>query len=146
MRPRWIQVGAESAAAAEFRRALSWWRAALENRVAVPLAPRLVFPQVGEPGCLFVFTDAAREKGTCFGGFTTIEEGARREKTFLFVEQRWSTGTLERLQRDEWSMPAGEMVWSRDDCVGSGAEVEESDPRNLLLGQRRDGECSDDGE
>lgn len=109
VRPRWIQVGSSSVAAKEYRVALEWWRATLEAGVAVPLAPRLVFPQVGEEGCLFVFTDAARESGTGFGGFTVVEEGPSREAKFLFVEQRWGGDTLRRLQKDEWSMPAGEM-------------------------------------
>lgn len=109
MKPRWIQVGASSAAAREYCLALEWWRAALEAGVAVPLAPRLVFPQVGEASCLFVFTDAARESGTGFGGFTVVEEGPGREVKLLFVEQQWCEETLGRLQRDEWSMPAGEM-------------------------------------
>lgn len=74
-KPRWIQIGASSAAAREYRVALAWWQAALGVGIEVPLAPRLMFPQVGAEGCLFVFTDAARENGTGFGGFTAVKEG-----------------------------------------------------------------------
>ena len=109
VRPRWIRVGAPSAAAREYCNALRWWHATLEAGVAVPLAPRLVFPQIGEPGCLFVFTDAAREGGTGFGGFTVVEERGDKVAKFLFVQNSWDSRTLGRLQRDEWSMPAGEM-------------------------------------
>lgn len=109
VKPRRISVGGRSAAAREFRVALEWWRATLMGGVSVPLAPRLVFPQVGEAGCLFVFTDAAREDGTGFGGFTIVIEESSSQPTFMYVEQRWSSESLRRLQRDEWSMPAGEM-------------------------------------
>lgn len=38
-----------------------------------------------------------------------VAEGASKEVKFLFVEKGWSAQTLGRLQRAEWSMPAGEM-------------------------------------
>lgn len=38
-----------------------------------------------------------------------VEEGEDRAAKFLSVETKWDGQTLGRLQRDEWSMPAGEM-------------------------------------
>ncbi|KAL1522763.1 hypothetical protein AB1Y20_017735 [Prymnesium parvum] len=57
---------------ATFRHALAWWTRVLSSHVTVPLAPRLVFPEASESGCVFVFTDAAREMGTGHGGFTCV--------------------------------------------------------------------------
>ncbi|KAL3894566.1 MAG: hypothetical protein SGPRY_013776, partial [Prymnesium sp.] len=109
VKPRQIKVRARSAAAREFCLAVRWWRETLAGGVSVPLAPKLVFQHIGEAGCLFVFTNAAREDGTGFGGFMVITEGVRGEPMFLYVEQGWPAESLGRLQRDEWSMPAGEM-------------------------------------
>ena len=57
--PRKLRVGGKSARACEYQRALDWWQLALEHGVSAPLAPKLVFPCVGSPGCILVFTDAA---------------------------------------------------------------------------------------
>ncbi|KAL3912566.1 MAG: hypothetical protein SGPRY_008298 [Prymnesium sp.] len=109
VRPRMVHVGAATVAAREYRRALGWWHAALSAGIAVPLAPRRIFPQVGQPGCAYMLTDAAREDGTGFGGFTIVEEGSPPRPKCLFVEHQWGRETLNRLQADRWSMPAGEM-------------------------------------
>lgn len=93
----------------------------------MPLAPKpkLTFPQIGESGCACVFTDAAREAGTGFGGFMIVEEGPSGSPVFLFIEQRWSEASLRKLRRDEWSMPAGEMFGAtREDYRGGDAEAE----------------------
>lgn len=77
--------------------------------MSVPLAPRLGFPEVGESGCAFVFTDAAREDGTGFGGFSVVRFAGESFSTFYYVEQLWDRESLRRLQANLWSMPAGEM-------------------------------------
>ena len=106
VRPRRLQLCGKSPAQAAFSDALRWWRAAFESDVTVPLAPRRVFPEVGEPGVAFFFTDAAREDGTGFGAHATVEIGGT--PTFLFYEERWSSEALAALQADRFSMPAGE--------------------------------------
>jgi hypothetical protein len=91
-----------------YRRALDWWGAALQGDVAAPLAPRLVFPRPCEAGCAFLFTDAAREDGTGFGGHTEVTvDGA---PIFLWCERRWEHDVLQALQANSVSMPAGECV------------------------------------
>ena len=105
--PRKLRVGGKSARACEYQRALDWWQLALEHGVSAPLAPKLVFPCVGSPGCIFVFTDAARESGTGFGGFTFVECDDQPAECWVMGEQ-WDAHTLRALQADEMSMPAGE--------------------------------------
>lgn len=92
-----------------YRQSLSWWEEVLQAGVEVPLAPQLHFPACGAPGCLFVFTDAAREKGTGFGGFSLVKLAHERAGRFLFMAQSWDYDSLRALQADELSMPAGEM-------------------------------------
>mmetsp|Transcript_41076 Transcript_41076/g.94204 ORF Transcript_41076/g.94204 Transcript_41076/m.94204 type:complete len:572 (-) Transcript_41076:1277-2992(-) len=109
VKPRYVQVGGRSEAQAEYRAALQWWAAVLEVPVSVPLAPRVRFPDIGEPGCAFVFTDAAREEGTGFGGFTFVQVGgAEAPAAFLCMYERWAEGVRQDLQSNRVSMPAGE--------------------------------------
>ncbi|KAL3920846.1 MAG: hypothetical protein SGPRY_005109, partial [Prymnesium sp.] len=63
----------------------------------------------GESGCAFVLTDAAREAGTGFGGFSVVRCEGESHARFYYVEQLWGQETLGRLQATAWSMPAGEM-------------------------------------
>lgn len=60
-KPKRLAVGAATQAARQFRAAVRWWQEVLREGASVPLAPRLHFPELGERGCAFVFTDAARE-------------------------------------------------------------------------------------
>ena len=55
-----------------YTESLSWWTHALQRGVSVPLACETRFPQLGEPGVIAVFTDAAREDGTGAGGFCAV--------------------------------------------------------------------------
>ena len=74
----------------------------------MPLAPRRSFPDVGEDGCAFLFTDAAREAGTGHGGFSIVQRDGAPKAEFLFAEQRWPPDVLVALQENEMSMAAGE--------------------------------------
>lgn len=88
---------------------LDWWRAVLQSGVSVPLAPQLRFPACEAPGCIFAFTDAARESGTGYGGFTVVRRGSEQVGELLFMAQEWPEDTLLALQSNALSMPAGEM-------------------------------------
>ena len=90
------------------REALQWYKAALESGMSVPLAPRRQFPAVGDPGCAFCFTDAAREARTGHGGFTVVQRSKAQHAEFLYLEQRWSADVLTALQGNELSMVGGE--------------------------------------
>jgi hypothetical protein len=105
-RPRRIRIGGDGKAQRAYREALRWWSAMLESEIAVPLAPRLHFPRLGDAGCAYFFTDAAREDGTGYGGHSTVTVG--EQLYFIFREQRWRPPVLTALQHDEFSMPAGE--------------------------------------
>jgi hypothetical protein len=108
--PRRIKVGGGSGPTVKaYQRSLAWCRAALERGVTVPLCPRAHFPDFDEPGCAFLFTDAAREAGTGHGAFSVVQwQGAQTVGELLLIEQRWSPPTLAALQADTLSMPAGE--------------------------------------
>ena len=90
-----------------YQNALAWWQHALEAGITVPLAPRLTFPELGEPGVAFMFTDAAREDGTGHGAFTFIEV-ANGDTLFLYTDPRWPDDIIRALQQNACSMPAGE--------------------------------------
>jgi len=109
VRPRHIQVDGSTAALRQYQHALSWWSNVLEGHVTVPLAPRLVFPDVSAPGCAFVFTDAAREIGTGHGGFTCVRWAHEHTARFYYMSRRWPDDVRRRLQADKFSMPAGEV-------------------------------------
>ena len=65
-----IFVGGDSKTASSFRESLRWFDAVLAEGVAAPLAPKLRFPEPGEEGCAFMFTDASREWGV--GAWTIV--------------------------------------------------------------------------
>ena len=90
-----------------YQDSLAWWQHALEAGITVPLAPRLTFPELGEPGVAFMFTDAAREDGTGHGGFTFIEV-TDGQTLFLYTDPRWPDDIKHALQQNSCSMPAGE--------------------------------------
>lgn len=108
MRPRRLSIGGDTPNRRAYREALRWWLAALSRGIAVPLAPRLKFPRVGDQGCAFIFTDSAREAGTGHGGFTIVEEAGHQSPLFLYMAVQWDDVALRQLQKNVISMPAGE--------------------------------------
>lgn len=108
VKPKTFRVDGATPTARGYRLSLQWWKAALAVDTSVVLAPRLAFPEIGEPGCAFVFTDAAREDGTGYGGFTVWQQEGETA-SMGYISERWDEESLQRLQRDDWSMPAGEM-------------------------------------
>lgn len=95
-------------AAAEYRASLGWWAHALQAGLAAPLAPRATFPQIGAPGSGFQFTDAAREPGTGYAGWTTVIEA--KQRLFLYINPRWEEDVRQLLYTNVLSMPAGEGI------------------------------------
>ena len=104
--PRRLELGSAAPGPTAYRDCVAWWHEVLRAATTAPLAPRLRFPELGEASVAFLFTDAAREGGTGFGGWTVLRSGSNAE--LHYCEQRWDASTLSRLQRDEFSMPAGE--------------------------------------
>ena len=108
MLPSAILVSGSGPAVAEFQRAISWWRHALESGVSTPLAPRLEFPSLDTEGVAFMFTDAARDYGTGHGAFTmVVSEG---QLLMLDMDPRWPDDLLLALRENDLSMPAGEAL------------------------------------
>ena len=107
-KPLLLSTAGHSHTQLRYREALAWWRAVLSTEVTVPLAPRLVFPAIGEEGCAFFFTDAARESGTGYGAYSVVIDEGVEAPFFLFHENRWRPDALAALQADLFSMPAGE--------------------------------------
>ena len=108
VKSRSFRIHGATPTARGYRLSLLWWKAALAEDTSVALAPRLLFPEVGDPGCAFGFTDAAREDGTGYGGFTIWQQEGE-VASLGYVSEKWDAESLRRLQEDEWSMPAGEM-------------------------------------
>jgi hypothetical protein len=108
VRPGLLDISGNGPVQQAYREALDWWDAVMQEDTSTPLSPRVVFPRPGEEGCVFMFTDAAREAGTGFGGHATVTvDGV---PFFLFDESRWEPSVLTALQRSELSMPAGECI------------------------------------
>lgn len=78
------------------------------DHVSTPLAPRAVFPMLGQRQTAFMFTDAARETGTGFGGFTLWRRKDKLE--FRYLAEQWGAEMLRDLQANVVSMPAGEAI------------------------------------
>ena len=97
-----------------YQECLLWWRAAFESGFSVPLAPRKEFPEPGEEGCAFLFSDAAREAGTGYGGFSFVAEAAGEKgpkvPMMLFMAELWEEHIRRHLQANRLSMPAGEAI------------------------------------
>ncbi|KAL3917175.1 MAG: hypothetical protein SGPRY_006508 [Prymnesium sp.] len=97
-----------------YQECLQWWQATFEAGVSIPLAPRLIFPEPGDPGCAFIFSDAAREGGTGYGGFTVVRRGGEEspdaESTMLYMAELWDNNTRRHLQSNRLLMPAGEAI------------------------------------
>lgn len=105
-KPKWLQLRGKSSTQERYREALRFWDSSLGQNVVAPLAPRLCFPELGEEGCAYFFTDAAREDGTGYGAHATVCVNGR--VFFVFYEDRWQSGPLRALQENRFSMPAGE--------------------------------------
>lgn len=86
VRRRKIKVAGDTPTLHAYLEALRWWSAALARGISVPLAPRCSFPAIGDRGCAFLFTDAAREDGSRLGGFTVVQGADDHEpQRFLSV-------------------------------------------------------------
>ena len=110
VKPRRLAVRGEHATQREYQRSLAWWDAALAAGISAPLAPRLIFPDIGEEGCGFMFTDAARGKGTGHGAFSFIRSAtdASVPPICLHLERQWDDLVHRALVENRFSMPAGE--------------------------------------
>lgn len=107
-RPKRLRVSGKGATAAAYQNALDWWNEMLSQGVSTPLAPAKHFPALGGAHTAFIFTDAAREDGTGFGGFTWWQRGAASE--FWYMAEQWDAAMLSDLQQNRVSMPAGEAL------------------------------------
>ena len=109
VKPSRIIVHGEKPSQRAYQSSLRWWQHALEAGISTPLAPKLSFPALGEPGTAFMFTDAARELGTGHGAFTFVHaaDGSLR---FLYIDPRWPDQILSDLRSNRCSMPAGEGI------------------------------------
>jgi hypothetical protein len=105
--PSRIAVQGKKPAQTAYQSSISWWAQALEDGISSPLAPRLIFPELGEEGAAFMFTDAAREDGTGIGAFTLVRT-SRGELLFPYSDPRWPEQIKLALQSNKLSMPAGE--------------------------------------
>lgn len=114
VQPRLLLVKGATDKQEAYQACLRWWQAAFESGFSVPLAPRRSFPEPGEPGCAFLFSDAARERGTGYGGFSFVErqrEGERESApTMLYMAELWEERARLHLQSNKLSMPAGEAI------------------------------------
>jgi hypothetical protein len=109
VQPSRLVVRGTKPAQVAYRESLDWWAQALHDGISTPLAPKLTFPELGEPGSHFMFTDAAREDGTGIGAFTFVEDD-RGNLKFLYHDPRWPPDVATALQQDKLSMPAGEGI------------------------------------
>lgn len=107
VRPARITVQGDRPAQQAYQAALDWWHQGLTDGISTPLAPRLEFPELGEEGAAFMFTDAAREDGTGMGAFSFIET-EDGQIIFPYINPRWPTDIIKMLQANILSMPAGE--------------------------------------
>ena len=82
----------------------------MERGVSAPLAPRLTFPAIGEEGCGFLFTDAARGATTGHGAFSVVgsAQDERIAARFIHLERQWEPHVQRALVENRFSMPAGE--------------------------------------
>ena len=61
--PRRMAVQGTGRVQVAYQESLAWWHQSLSDGIQTPLAPRLTFPDLDQPGSAFLFTDAAREEG-----------------------------------------------------------------------------------
>lgn len=111
IKPRRLHVNGDTKLQRAFRECLLWWRAAFVSGVSIPLAYKRHFPLPGEPGCACIFSDAARENNTGYGGFSFVSfmqlDGSIKPVMF-FMTELWDHLVLSGLQQNTMSMAAGE--------------------------------------
>ena len=107
--PSRLKLVGTTQAQVAYQEAISWWKAALEADVQIPLAPRLHFPSPEEPGCMVTFQDAARGSGTGLGGFAPFVSRASGERQLLVLTEVWPGDVQQLLYNNVLSMPAGEL-------------------------------------
>ena len=105
--PFCVKVSGSGQTATAYQRSLVWLKSRLSSDVTAPLAPRLHFPKPPTPGVVALFSDAAREEGTGYGGFTVI---TRHRTEALWLAEQWSGPTLALLRANIVSMAAGELM------------------------------------
>ena len=108
-RPGKLAVWGDGVSQSAYQQALAWWDGALEQGLAVPLAPQEHFPSMHEPGVLVAFTDAASELGTGIGGFAPVWEAGEAMPVFNYMEERWSDRQQQSFDEGAVSMPMGEL-------------------------------------
>lgn len=108
--PRRLHLSGQSPSQVAWQEAIAWWRAALQQGLSVPLAPKAVFPSLEEPGALAVFSDAASEPGTGIGAYAPVLLHGDSKPTLLYLEERWPQWAQRALEAGTLSMPAGEMA------------------------------------
>lgn len=107
--PRRLHFRRPSAKQKAYQDCLTWWRAEFESGFSVPLAPRKDFPEPGERGCAFVFTDAAREEGTGSGSSRSSPSQPPTQTT-VFMAEVCDERIRDHLVSNRLSMPAGEAI------------------------------------
>ena len=111
--PNTLAVAGPGPTQTRYQEAIRWWRAALEQGVGVPLAPKLTFPALGSEGVALGFTDAAREANTGFGGWAVVQladgSGCLSPPLMLHLAYPWPDDIRALLVSNALSMPAGEM-------------------------------------
>ena len=78
-------------------------KTALENKIHVPLAIPADFPKPGAPGCITLFTDAARKEGTGGGAFLAIHT-VRFGPVLLWCEFDWPEDIRKSLMENQLSI------------------------------------------
>ena len=111
--PQQLHVSGPSTGPQAYQAALRWWAAAIGGGLSAPLESREAFPQAGDVGCVVAFTDAAREQGTGFGGWSAIEfvgGSLDGRKMLVTLKQMWPEPIREALEANQLSMPVGEAL------------------------------------
>ena len=110
VKPRRLAVRGKGPTQREYQHSLAWLDAALESGISAPLAPRTTFPAIDEEGCGFLFTDAARGRGTGHGAFSIVRSthDSSVAGRFLHLEHQWEPHVQQALVANHFSMPAGE--------------------------------------
>ena len=86
-KPMFLNIAGDGKVARNFRDALRWFLAALQDGVSAPLAPQLAFPAPGsQEGAGYFFSDASRSWG--IGAWTIVQSNAQGI-VFLYCAQRW---------------------------------------------------------
>ena len=107
-RPPTLSVGGQSTVVTRFREDLQWFRRVLQEGVSVPLAPRLVFPALSEPGSAFYFCDASRTWGC--GGWAMARAASGGAVAFFYLALRWPAWLRDDALAPETSTAMLEML------------------------------------